>query len=287
MRECWLEGRARGRTWGCTWSQFLRRSYASLPSLDFLLYCRRLLGEQWKAAEPSSTVYGETRSTDRHEALAESGMEPTLRGSRTVKCDNVVFCAAPSGNDDYAGEVAAAASEVWTGRGVFVFTSSAGVYAENEGGEVVEDSELGSNPRSIRLQEAEKACMDANGNVVRLSGLYSLERGPHNYWIEKGEVDANPHGLLNLISYEDAAGIVVAALKHGGSKNIYLAHDNVPITRLQICEATLTNSRYASKKVPTFTSSGPIDGKILKGQRTREALGWEPRYSSFAEFMAR
>ena len=43
---------------------------------------------------------------------------------------NVVFCVAPSGNDDYVGDVRRALS-LWKGSpGKFVFTSSGGVYAE-------------------------------------------------------------------------------------------------------------------------------------------------------------
>lgn len=45
--------------------------------------------------------------------------------------DNVIFCAPPSGFEDYPGAVEYAASELWSGiesGGTFVFTSSGGMY---------------------------------------------------------------------------------------------------------------------------------------------------------------
>ncbi len=47
-----------------------------------------------------------------------------------------------AGNSDYALEVFRAMEEVWDGTGVFVFTSSGSVYAENKGGVVTEDSPI-------------------------------------------------------------------------------------------------------------------------------------------------
>lgn len=35
---------------------------------------------------------------------------------------------------------------------------------------------------------AEASCIGVGGTVVRLAGLYSVERGPHNFWLGKDEV---------------------------------------------------------------------------------------------------
>ena len=69
----------------------------------------------------------------------------------------VLFCASPGGNDDYAGSVKSAL-KLWdkdAPEGAFVFTSSAGVYAEDAGGVVTEESPVDEeSPRAARLLEA-------------------------------------------------------------------------------------------------------------------------------------
>ena len=131
----------------------------------------------------------------------------------------VLFSASPSGNDDYAGAVASAL-EYWdrdAPGGRFVFTSSAGVCAEQDGGVVTETSPVGSGPRSERLLAAEKAVLAAGGCVVRLAGLYLEGRGAHNYWLTQEEVAQRPDGLINQIHYRDAANAAVAALLRGSA----------------------------------------------------------------------
>ncbi|KAG5193113.1 hypothetical protein JKP88DRAFT_260919 [Tribonema minus] len=256
-------------------------------------YLGKRIGNQWQQLHPDAKVFGETRSEAKHEDLRAEGMEPVLRASRGVqKYTNVVFCAAPSGNDDYAGEVTAAARDLWNaeGTGCFVFTSSGGVYEEKEGGVVREVSPVGSSPRNMKLLQAEGACLEAGGCVVRLAGLYSLERGAHSFWLARGEVDASPDGLINLLSYDDAAGAVVATLEHSGRALTLLAGDDAdpPLTRAQICEAALRHPLFAARAPPAFRqSAGSVDdrGKVYDGAATRRILGWAPRHKSFTEFI--
>lgn len=67
-----------------------------------------------------------------------------------------------SGNEDYSGEVTAAAKELWDGEGTgcFVFTSSGGVYDEKDGGIVREVSPVGASPRNAKLLQAEASCLE-------------------------------------------------------------------------------------------------------------------------------
>jgi hypothetical protein len=89
------------------------------------------------------------RTDARHEQLRAIGALPRTRESPQDfdKAKNVVFCAAPGAIEDYAGEVRRAVS-LWDGApGRMVFTSSAGVYAEENGGVVNEKSPLDNSPR--------------------------------------------------------------------------------------------------------------------------------------------
>lgn len=92
--------------------------------------CELLLAEQ------SSEVTGVTKTDSRHESIRES-VGATGRFHLTTfdedvetKFEDVVFCAPPSGFEDYPAAVTEAAKKYWAGQdggGVFVFTSSGAV----------------------------------------------------------------------------------------------------------------------------------------------------------------
>ena len=147
-----------------------------------------------------------------------------------------------------------------------------------------------ASPRSHRLVNAEKNVLAKKGSVLRLAGLYTLERGAHNYWLDKGDgsVKGSKDGIINLLHYDDAAGACLAALKTdndiGGS--VFLISDGHPTTRFGICESALKSKRYNGVAMPSFgEDDGSGKGKIYDGKISNESLKWEPRYESFDKFM--
>ena len=79
-----------------------------------------------------------------------------------IQADYVVFSAPPTANPDYDKDVAHAATKEWTGKGQFVFTASGGVYAENSGGSVDEESDVkATSDRSILLLASEKVLLSS------------------------------------------------------------------------------------------------------------------------------
>jgi len=265
----------------------------------------RLAAQEWQELHPGGCeVLGVTRTRpdeEREAAMRAEGITHRYRSDieASVRCGTrwpyVLFSASPSGNDDYATAVASAL-EYWdkdAPGGRFVFTSSAGVCAEQDGGVVTEMSPVGSGPRSERLLAAEKAVLAAGGCVVRLAGLYLEGRGAHNYWLTQEEVAQRPDGLINQVHYRDAANVAVAALLRGSAGGVYLAADDRPLTREQICLEACRAPRFAARKVPTFTGSvsGAADhggggiGKIIDSTSTRTAIGWQPKYKTFGAFI--
>ena len=73
-------------------------------------------------------------------------------------------------------DIRASVSDHWEKSGLFVFTSAGSVYAENEGGEVDESSEVAWGERSGKLLDGEETVFDAGGSVLRLGGLYTETR---------------------------------------------------------------------------------------------------------------
>ncbi|KAL7552933.1 hypothetical protein ACHAWF_016187 [Thalassiosira exigua] len=278
--------------------------------------CRQILSSPHFA---SRTIVGVTKTEGRHEALRKAilgednggGGDDSDRFRLTTMDDllasptgegrtfrDVVFCAPPSGFDDYPSAVRDAATELWAGSdsgGSFVFTSSGGVY-EGADGETVDEThptlDPEANPRQGRMVYAEREAVGAGGCALRLAGLYTLERGAHNYWLERCQesgVQGREDGIVNLLHYDDAASACLAALAAGPavtSGKTFLISEGNPTTRKGICESALKHDRYAGYAMPKF-NGGPGDprGKIYDGTKTNEALKWKPVYNSFDEFM--
>ena len=87
-------------------------------------------------------------------------------------------------------DIGASVSEHWEKSGVFVFTSAGSVYAENEGGEVDESSEVVRSERSGKLLDGEETVTEAGGSVLRLGGLYTETRSVGEF--------INPCVILNF-----------------------------------------------------------------------------------------
>lgn len=133
----------------------------------------------------------------------------------------------------------------------------------------------------------EEGVLSRGGSILRLAGLYAADRGPHTFWLKNGTVNANADGLVNMLHYEDAASAAVSALLRGAAGTAYLAADDEPLTRQEICASALASGRFPGAGMPVFASTaGPL-GKICDSRRTREALQWAPRPDrrTFANYM--
>lgn len=127
--------------------------------------------------------------------------------------------------------------------------------------------------------------------------MYTLERGAHNFWLEKLPLDENGNrnvkgredGIVNLLHYDDAANAAMTAVLKGdtGGK-IFLISDGNPTTRKGICESAMKSARYKNSKMPLFLGGSDDDlGKVYDNSWSNEILGWKPVFAnSFDEFMA-
>jgi len=185
---------------------------------------------------------------------------------------------------------------LWAGPdsgGKFVFTSSGGIYGPGNGECVTETTPIPppASPRSVRLNAAEQVCLTQRCTaVLRLAGLYTLERGAHSYWLKRGTVSGWEDAIVNLLHYDDAAGACIAALLEpfdDDKPKVFLISDGNPTTRKGICESALKSERYSGMQMPAFENT-EVDkkGKVYDGLWSNRALNWKPQYSSFDEFMS-
>lgn len=262
----------------------------AIPGSDLLIVgpgvLGSLVGSQWLEKNQGARVVGQTNTTSRHEDLKALGIEPRLKTEcGEEQFTNVIFCAPPSGSDDYTGEIVAA-SKLWNGTGTFMFTSSSAVYSESPDKLYTEESETvpaGASPRVDRLLEAETAVLEANGCVVRLAGLYTAQRGAHMYYLKVKEVPSRGDALLNLIHYEDAASLCTAVLSSGRKGQVFMGCDNNPVAKAAMMEAVYATNKFGTDTVNFGKPEGSL-GRRMNNQWTRDTLHWEPKYSSFKAF---
>ncbi|XP_068332590.1 uncharacterized protein [Pyrus communis] len=247
----------------------------------------RLVAQKWREEHPGCEIYGQTVTVDHHEELSEEGINPCLKGTKmTHKFPYVIFCAPPSRTSDYPGDVRMAALN-WNGEGSFLFTSSSAPYDCNDNGPCDEDTPvvpIGRSPRTDVLLKAEEVVLEFGGVVLRLAGLYKSDRGAHVYWLKKGIVEARPDHVLNLIHYEDAASLSIAILKKRLHNRIFLGCDNHPLSRQEVMDLVAKSGKF-SNTFEAFTGTSDPLGKRLNNSKTRQEIGWEPKYPSFAHFL--
>jgi nucleoside-diphosphate-sugar epimerase len=253
------------------------------------------LAKLWLAAAGPGTVVGQTNTEAAHARLAALGVAPRTKAAAAAggggRFANVAFCAPPSGSEDYAGEVRAALA-LWDGAGAFVFTSSAGLYAADDGSPCDEASPLvavGAAERTDRLLAAEAAVRAAGGSIVRLAGLYHRARGAHTFFLKAGRLERWGGYTVNLLHYEDAAALALAALAARARGGTFLGCDGAPVTFENMMAAVARSGELAGEVMFVGAPGAPGAGgrgKLLSCAATREALGWAPKYPSFAQFFA-
>eukprot|EP01038_Epipyxis_sp_PR26KG_P011506 gene11506-15412_t len=257
--------------------------------------------KQYKAMFPDAVVVAETSTTTRHTSLLSqfpTNLQVRLKENRSEIIDaksakNVIICFPPSQSKEFVDEISSAC-RIWAGSvagGNLVYSSSIGVYGDSIGNTVNEDFRVDTRSKSsTKLLAAEEAILNRGGRIVRLAGLYTSTRGPHSYWMRKSianeTIDGSANGLINMLHYEDAASAMIATMNtKGTNRKVFLACDDEPVSRREICESTLVSKLYPTATMPKFQSENGPQTKICDSSITRSLINWKPKYPSFRIFM--
>jgi len=191
-----------------------------------------------------------------------------------------------------------------------VYTSSTGVYGQNDGALVDETSptEPVSETAKILVETEQlllRAAREENfpAMILRAAGIYGPERGYLLKQFLRGEARIEGAGarMLNMIHRDDLIRAIIAALEYGRPGEIYNAVDDEPVSQLEFFQwlATklgqplppavpedlaaprkrgLTNKRIVNRKLKlelgfTFTHPDFRSGYSAEIQRLSEANG--------------
>jgi nucleoside-diphosphate-sugar epimerase len=225
----------------------------------------------WRAA--GDQVYAVTRKPDRATEFERAGYLPILadvtrRESLTSlpSVDTVLFAVGfdrASGatlENVYVDGLQAVLEALPSQPKKFIYVSSTGVYAQQSGEVVDEDSRCEPDRAGGRVSLAAERllaqhALGQRSIVLRMAGLYGPGRVPNADAIRRGEPIAVPsEGFLNLVHVDDAARIAVAAAEKIQPPRTYLVSDNHPVVRREYYREL---ARLLQAPEPRFIAADP------------------------------
>ena len=151
------------------------------------------------------------------------------------------------------------------GKPRFLYTSSTGVYGQNDGSVVDESSATEPTTDTAKvLLEAESCLLTAGRErsfpaiVLRSSGIYGPERGYLLKQFLRGDarIEGSGERILNMIHRDDLIRAIIAALVHGRAGEIYNVTDDSPVSQLEFFKWLATT---LGKPLPLATTVNLVE----------------------------
>ena len=175
----------------------------------------------------------------------------------------------------------------------FIFTSSTGVYRQDDGGKVDEASPVGGAPTADAILGGEQAVLAsgfAKSRVLRFGGLYGPGRHHLVDQLRRGDnvIGGRVDHFINYLHRDDAASSILAAIVGGPiGARVYNVGDGNPVTKEALAKWIAARLGVVP---PVFDPSAPAGPRVAKGGRTQPnrivatglisaELPWNARFS--------
>jgi len=248
-------------------------------------------------------VFGLRRSAAADDQLKTAGITPfhaDITQPATLEklprdFDWVVNCVASGGGgvEDYRQLYLQGTRHLieWLGKGRksgprLVYTSSTGVYGQNDGSLVDETSLTEPTTETARvLVETEKVLLAASREgkisamILRAAGIYGPERGYLLKQFLRGEARIEGTGArtLNMIHRDDLIRAIIAALERGRPGEIYNAVDDAPVSQLEFFQWLAAKLGKPLPPVAPEDAAAPrkrgLTNKRISNRKLRAELG--------------
>jgi nucleoside-diphosphate-sugar epimerase len=179
------------------------------------------------------------------------------------------------------------------GASCFIFTSSTGVYRQDDGGKVDETSPVGGAPTADAILGGEHAVLSsgfAKARVLRFGGLYGPGRHHLVDQLRRGDnvIGGRVDHFINYLHRDDAASSILAAIVAGPlGASVYNVCDGNPVTKEALAKWIAVR---LGQPDPVFDPAAPAGPRVAKGGRTQPnrivltgritaELAWKPRFT--------
>jgi|TARA_B110000908_G_scaffold168407_1_gene223256 nucleoside-diphosphate-sugar epimerase len=258
----------------------------------------RLIPEGWH-------IVGTTRSADKMDEIAATGVEPVLWSNSDIKAlisefPNILVSTAPGPTGDpvlesWRDDLAKAASDIrW-----LCYLSTTGVYGDHQGGWVDEQTPLTSSTlrgqARVAAEEAWQAVPDLAVHIFRLAGIYGPDRGPFakvrngtaRRIIKEGQV-------FSRIHVEDIASALELSLSNPKAGAVYNLCDDDPASPEDVIgyAAELLSLpvppaiAFEDADMTPMARSFYAESKRVRNDLIKRELGWVPRYPDYRSGLA-
>jgi len=175
-----------------------------------------------------------------------------------------------------------------------VYTSSTGVYGQNDGSIVDESSPTQPTTGTARILVATEQLLLQEGRekdfpvvVLRAAGIYGPGRGYLLKQFLRGEarIEGNGSRILNMIHLEDLIRAIIAALERGRSGEIYNVADDEPVSQKQFFEWLAERLGRPPPAQVSEAEAAPrkrgLTNKRISNRKLRRELGVELAHPTF------
>jgi len=178
----------------------------------------------------------------------------------------------------------------------FVYTSSTGVYGQNDGSLVEETSPTEPTAETGKiLVETEQVLLAAAREknfpavILRLAGIYGPGRG---YWFKQylrneARIEGAGARILNMIHRDDVVGAIIAALKAGQPGQVYNVVDDEPVTQLAffrwLASALGGELPPSVPEDPDAPRRRGVTNKRVSNRKLKTKLGYQFQYPTFRQ----
>jgi len=258
----------------------------------------RLVPQGWR-------IVGTTRSPDKADAIADTGVEPVVwpgadLGALIAQFPNVLVSAGPDSAGDpvlnaVEDAVTRAAPDLrWVG-----YLSTTGVYGDHDGNWVDEDTPLTPSTKRGRARvtaEARwQAIPDLPLHIFRLAGIYGPGRGPFAK-VRAGTARRiiKPGQVFSRIHVEDIAQALELSLQRPDPGAVYNLCDDDPAPPQDvIAHAAELLGLPVPPAIPfdqadmtPMARSFYAESKKVRNDRIKQALGWAPQFPTYRAGLA-
>ena len=214
-----------------------------------------------------------------------------------TQLDAVVLSVAPSsGADRYEDTYPPAARTALAiaaaaGARALVYTSSTGVYGEQDGGWVEASTpRRGAGPGNRALIEAEDTLLHserAGVTVLRVAGIYGPGRDPRGRYAQPGMLPRRGQYWTNLAHQADIVSAILHALPYDGAPRVLNVSDGHPELAADIARWCAAE-RGINPDTLVFDNDAPLGRSNQRvSNAALRATGWEPQFPSFREGFTR